>query len=231
LDELERRRDQHRSAKEHAQEERARADELLNDRLRQVGDIATLEEEIAALRRRIGELERLGEAYDLAIETLEASTRAVRRSVIPQLKAQLQDELAPITNGRYREVQVGDDLSLQVKPQDQRTFKSVDSLSLGTRSLIYLLQRLAIARIIGGNSEPLPLMLDEALVHTDRRRMKAALEELARLGEDHQIILFSKDEALAERGEKAGDWNIVRLPGPAAADTDAPRQTAVTTHL
>src|SRR6202011_1336336 len=47
LAELERQRDQHRGTKERAQEERARAEELLNDRLTQIGDVATLEEEIA----------------------------------------------------------------------------------------------------------------------------------------------------------------------------------------
>jgi hypothetical protein len=45
--------------------------------------------------------------------------------------------------------------------------------------------------------------------------MRAALDELGRLGQDHQIILFSKDEGLADRAEKAEDWTIIRLPGPA----------------
>src|SRR5438067_716129 len=75
-------------------------------------------------------------------------------------------------------------------------------------------ERLALARIIGGTAEPAPLLLDEALVHADRRRVRAALDELGRLGQDHQIILFSKDESLADRAEKAADWTIIRLPGP-----------------
>jgi uncharacterized protein YhaN len=216
LAELERQRDQHRAAKERAQEERARAEELLNDRLAQIGDVAALEEEIVTVRERVQELEAEAHAYDLAIDTLEAAAKSVRRAVIPRLKSQLQGQLAPITNGRYRDVRVGEDLALQVKTQD-RAFKDVDNLSLGTRSLIYLLERVALARIIGGNAEPPPLLLDEALVHADRRRMRAALDELGRLGQDHQIILFSKDEGLAERAEKSEDWTIIRLPGPAVA--------------
>ncbi len=214
LAELERQRDQHRAAKERAQEERARSEELLNDRLMQIGDVAALEEAITSLREQLHQLEADGHAYDLAIETLEAAARSVRRAVIPRLKAQLQRQLIPITNGRYREVKVSDDLGLQVKAQDQRVFKDVDDLSLGTRSLIYLLQRLALAGIISGSTEPLPLLLDEALVHADRRRMRAALEELGRLGQEHQIVLFSKDEALAERGERVAGWTVIRLPGP-----------------
>jgi uncharacterized protein YhaN len=223
LAELERQRDQHRAAKERAQEERARAEELLNDRLTQTGDVASLEEEIATAREQLLELEAEAHAYDLAIDTLEAAAKSVRRAVIPRLRSQLQGQLAPITNGRYRDVRIGEDLALQVKTQDQRAYKDVDNLSLGTRSLIYLLERLALARIIGGNAEPPPLLLDEALVHADRRRMRAALEELGRLGRDHQIILFSKDEGLADRAEKAEDWTIIRLPGPALmpASTEA----------
>jgi uncharacterized protein YhaN len=219
LAELERQRDQHRGAKERAQEERARAEELLSDRLSQIGDVAALEEEIATVREQLQELEVEAHAYDLAIETLEAAAKSVRRAVIPRLKSQLQGQLAPITNGRYRDVRVGDDLALQVKTQE-RSFKDVDNLSLGTRSLIYLLERVALARIIGGNAEPPPLLLDEALVHADRRRMRAALEELGRLGADHQIILFSKDDGLAERAEKSDDWTIIRLPGPALVTSE-----------
>jgi uncharacterized protein YhaN len=220
LAELERQRDQHRSSKERAQEERARAEELLNDRLGQIGDVAALEEESATVREQLQTLEAEAHAYDLAIETLEAAAKSVRRAVIPRLKSQLQDQLAPITNGRYRDVRVGDDLALQVKTPD-RAFKDVDNLSLGTRSLIYLLERVALARIIGGNAEPPPLLLDEALVHADRRRLRAALDELSRLGQDHQIILFSKDEGLADRVEKAEDWTIIRLPGPSLAPPNA----------
>src|SRR3989449_895002 len=197
--------------------ERAAAEELLNDRLTQIGDVASLEEEIATAREQLQDLEAEAHAYDLAIETLEAAAKSVRRAVIPRLKSQLQGQLSPITNGRYRDVRIGEDLALAVKTQDQRTYKDVDNLSLGTRSLIYLLERVALARIIGGNAEPPPLLLDEALVHADRRRMRAALDELGRLGQDHQIILFSKDESLADRAEKAADWTIIRLPGPAVA--------------
>ncbi len=219
LAELERQRDQHRSVKERAQEERARAEELLNDRLTQIGDVAALEEEIATVREQLQELEAEAHAYDLAIETLEAAAKSVRRAVIPRLKSQLQGQLAPITNGRYRDVRIGEDLALSVKTQDQRAYKDVDNLSLGTRSLIYLLERLALARIIGGNAEPPPLLLDEALVHADRRRLRAAMDELGRL--DHQVILFSKDEALADRAEKNEDWTIIRLPGPALLPASA----------
>src|SRR5438445_1466106 len=212
LAELERQRDQHRNVKERAQEERARAEELLNDRLTQIGDVAALEEEIATIGEQLQELEAEAHAYDLAIETLEAAAKSVRRAVIPRLKSQLQGQLSPITNGRYRDVRIGEDLALSVKTQDQRAYKDVDNLSLGTRSLIYLLERLALARIIGGNAEPPPLLLDEALVHADRRRLRAAMDELGRL--DHQVILFSKDETLADRVEKSDDWTIIRLPGP-----------------
>ena len=219
LAELERQRDQHRDVKERAQEERARAEELLNDRLTQTGDVAALEEEIATIGEQLQELEAEAHAYDLAIETLEAAAKSVRRAVIPRLKSQLQGQLSPITNGRYRDVRIGEDLALSVKTQDQRAYKDVDNLSLGTRSLIYLLERLALARIIGGNAEPPPLLLDEALVHADRRRLRAAMDELGRL--DHQVILFSKDETLADRVEKSDDWTIIRLPGPSLVPASA----------
>jgi len=35
------------------------------------------------------------------------------------------------------------------------------------------------------------------------------------------VILFSKDEALADRAEKNDDWTIIRLPGPSLVPTSA----------
>src|SRR5207237_9043957 len=66
LAELERQRDQHRGAKERAQEERARAEELLNDRLTKIGDVASIEEEYANEREKLQALEAAEHDYDLA---------------------------------------------------------------------------------------------------------------------------------------------------------------------
>jgi hypothetical protein len=48
------------------------------------------------------------------------------------------------------------------------------------------------------------------------------MDELGRL--DHQVILFSKDEGLADRAEKNDDWTIIRLPGPSLV-ASSPEQT------
>src|SRR2546430_12429265 len=84
---------------------------------------------------------------------------------------------------------------------------------------IGLLECWARAGISAATWEGTPLLLGEALVHADRRRLRAAMDELGRL--DHQVILFSKDEALADRAEKAEDWTIIRLPGPSLTPASA----------
>src|SRR5260370_23046676 len=83
LAELERQRDQHRGTKERAQEERARAEELLNDRLTQIGDVAALEEEIATAREQLHELEAAAHAYAPAIETPDPPANPFPRPAVP----------------------------------------------------------------------------------------------------------------------------------------------------
>ena len=62
-------------------------------------------------------------------------------------------------------------------------------LSGGTADQVYLAVRLAICRLALG--EDTPLILDDALVRFDDRRMKSALALLREEAKTRQIILFT----------------------------------------
>ena len=53
---------------------------------------------------------------------------------------------------------------------------------------LYLSLRLAVAQTL---TQEAPLILDDALVRFDDRRLKRALEVLEELGEEKQILLFT----------------------------------------
>ena len=71
--------------------------------------------------------------------------------------------------------------------------------------------RLAVCELVLPAEEPCPLVLDDALANFDDGRCGLALEALARLGEERQILLFtchSREARLAEGREGAA---VLRL--------------------
>ena len=85
------------------------------------------------------------------------------------------------------------------------------TLSQGTADQLYLAVRLAVCELVLPAEEPCPLVLDDALANFDDGRCALALEALARLGEERQILLFtchSREARLAEGREGAA---VLRL--------------------
>ena len=94
---------------------------------------------------------------------------------------------------------------------------SVDGLSDGTRDQLYLALRLAtLERQSESTGEPLPLILDDILIHFDDERAGAALAVLAAHARGTQVILFTHHARivdLAERTISPGSLRISRLEG------------------
>ncbi len=79
---------------------------------------------------------------------------------------------------------------------------AVDGLSDGTRDQLFLALRLAtITHRFENSPEPMPMVMDDVLVHFDTDRARATLEVLAEFAKQTQILLFThleRDKALAE---------------------------------
>ena len=78
----------------------------------------------------------------------------------------------------------------------------VEALSDGTRDQLFLALRLATIAQTLDSSEPIPLILDDVLVHFDGERAQATLEVLAEFAQRTQVLLFShleRDKQLAAK--------------------------------
>ena len=73
-----------------------------------------------------------------------------------------------------------------------------DVLSGGAREQVSILTRIALAEVLGEN-EPLPLVLDDCLVNTDRARLAEMLRILYRASRKQQILVFSCHDVDFER--------------------------------
>ena len=76
--------------------------------------------------------------------------------------------------------------------------KIVDGMSEGTRDQLYLALRLAGLEMHLAEHEPMPMILDDLLVHFDDTRARHALAALGRLAGKSQVLLFTHHAHLVE---------------------------------
>ncbi len=79
----------------------------------------------------------------------------------------------------------------------------VGGLSDGTRDQLYLALRLASLHRHADAGEPLPLVVDDVLIHFDDARATAALRELGELSARMQVLFFTHHARLSELAREA----------------------------
>ncbi|MGK8234330.1 chromosome segregation protein SMC [Roseovarius sp. MS2] len=79
--------------------------------------------------------------------------------------------------------------------------ESLEILSGGTREQVAILTRLAFARLFAASGRPVPVILDDALVHSDDDRIEAMFDALHRSARDQQILVLTcRQRAFAALG-------------------------------
>jgi len=86
----------------------------------------------------------------------------------------------------------------------------VDGLSRGTRDQLYLALRVGSLERHAEQSGPLPVVLDDVLIHFDEPRTRAALEVLGELAEHAQVLLFTHHAHVLELAREAVPGAILR---------------------
>jgi len=80
---------------------------------------------------------------------------------------------------------------------------SVEAMSDGTRDQLYLALYLATLERFAKNGDPMPLIVDDVLIHFDDDRARAALEVLGELAEHTQVLFFTHHARLVELAREA----------------------------
>ena len=93
-----------------------------------------------------------------------------------------------LTDGRYDRLLLDQDLSLHAAARSEDTMRTTLWRSDGTVDQLYLALRLAVADALLPGA---PLVLDDALVRFDDRRLRSAMEVLREEAENRQVILFT----------------------------------------
>jgi DNA repair exonuclease SbcCD ATPase subunit len=201
--------DQARTAEQKAREDLASlnatisalAEEGIEERLATLaGDRAEAEARAARYEAEVHALTRLRRALD------EARTKARDAYFGPVLR-ELQPLLAILHPGAQLTIDDASLLPATLTRNGQP--EALDILSGGTREQVAILTRLAFARLFAASGRPVPVILDDALVHSDDDRIEAMFDALHRTARDQQILVLTcRQRAFAALG---GERAEVRL--------------------
>ncbi len=157
-------------------------------RMEALGDQASLEAALAEENRRIAQLEQTYAALTTAMETLAQARAELQRRFAPRITRRAQELMEAMTSGRYHSLSIGEDFSLRSGAGEEGTLRDHLWRSDGTVDQLYLALRLAVAEVLTPQA---PVILDDALVRFDDRRMQAAVELLKQTAEHRQVICFT----------------------------------------
>jgi uncharacterized protein YhaN len=168
-----------------------------------VSTAADAAQELASRAAAIQELTERWIRARVATAVLEREIQRYRETHQGPLLAQAAKLFPRLTLGAYKGLRVGREQPVLLCVRNDGTEVDVEGLSDGARRQLYLALRLASLEHWLERNEPLPLVLDDVLVHFDEARACAALEVLGELASRVQIVFFSHQARLVELARAA----------------------------
>lgn len=205
-------------AQENAIEAKRRLDELTA----QTGAEA-LEQEISQAHAHVVDLVEDFAIYRLMHHLLTQELRSYLEAHQNPVLERAGSFLMRLTSGRYTSLRSegdGSERSLVIVGSDDSDY-SPSALSEGTASQLYL--ALCLAGVLEvqnerrqAGHERIPIMLDDVLMTFDDERAAYALDLMAEIGEEQQIVLFTHHDAVRQLANSKGkSVTVVGLPAPA----------------
>ena len=163
----------------------------VNGRLSAMGDPMVLASSLSYMKGEYDQLQEEYNAITLAAELLREADQEIQSRFSPELSRVAAQYMSQMTGGRYEDVQIGLDFSARTRTQEDTEARDAEYLSAGTMDLMYLAVRFAVCELALPESEPCPLIIDDALVNLDNNRLSQAMTLLRTLALNRQIILFT----------------------------------------
>lgn len=160
------------------------------------------------LKKQKEEMEYNNRAITMSMDALKKLASSIHDDFGGCLNEEVSEILSDITNGRYQNVKVDENLGILVEYKDN--FIPIDYLSTGTAEQIYFSLRFASARILYPE-ETLPVLIDDIFGSYDKERLKETLVFLSRYPCE-QIILFTCKEEIKELlTEEEAEFSYITL--------------------
>lgn len=168
---------------------KVKEEHIINERVAQEQYL----KELTEIKEKKAENEAELAALDLAIETIQDLSEEIYDSFGSVLNEKVSQIVSRITDHKYTEVKIDDQLRVMVKKGN--SFVNMEYLSTGTVEQIYLALRLTIAGVL--MTEELPIVMDDIFVTYDYHRLNGTLSCLGDYG-DRQIIIFATNPGIKD---------------------------------
>ena len=168
------------------EESHERIEELNNEK----EDIRRREMEMQELREQVDGLATQTSRHEEHIDTLKLSQYLLRETCrniygrFNQVLSKYTGKVMPkLTDNRYKQMQIGEDLGVRVFSQDKNDFGELEEFSSGTQRQMLLAVRLAMSKALIEAVEQNRqfIILDEPFAFFDRERIRATLAALPKV--------------------------------------------------
>ncbi|MDC0685540.1 AAA family ATPase [Sorangium atrum] len=146
---------------------------------------------------------------DAAAEPAKAPTDAPAEPAKASVDAAAEPAKAP-TDAAAKPATAPTDAAAEPARAPVQREVDVTGLSDGTRDQLYLALRLASLEHHARTGEPMPLILDDILIHFDDDRARAALAVLGELAGTTQVLFFTHHARLCELAREAVPADVLR---------------------
>ncbi|MBQ7660717.1 MAG: AAA family ATPase [Clostridia bacterium] len=172
---------------------------------------APLSAALSAMKKKLQAAKAKAEATMLAQTALENASEGLRTRISPRLASSAGKLLRAITDGRYEELGVDNDLGMTFLAAGGA--HDVAYLSHGTRECAYFALRIALADLLFAK-EKAPLLLDECFAHIDDARTEKMLRLLGGLAEGGtQSLVFTCHTREGKIADRVMVCNHIMLSG------------------
>ncbi len=160
-------------------------------RCRAIGDASELDAALAQKREALSQLQLEYDALTLAADALQSANTALQNRFSPALSRRAGELFSRLTGGKYESVLLDRSFGAQTAARGDAVSHDAQLLSLGALDQLYLAVRLAVCESVLPAADPIPLVLDDALVRFDDARCAAALDLLLEESKTRQLLLFT----------------------------------------
>jgi len=172
-------------------------------------ELSKIEEKMVNNNQMMLTLKDLNLSMDLAKEVLNIAYEEMKSLVTPKFTSNLSQTISEITNGKYTNIRVNDEMGLVIE-MENGNYEPASKLSMGTIDQLYLSLRLSMAEEL--SEEKMPIILDEVFAYYDTNRLRNILKYINTRFNNHQIIIFTCTNREKEILEDLNiDFNLVEL--------------------
>ena len=164
--------------------------------------------EIEAEQEHLASLNLRLEAIRLATDTINTASLRIKSDITPRIKDSAQNSLSIVTDGKYNELLIDDNMSLSYFANGET--RPIDSLSKGTLDVAYLAVRLALVETVLGD-RCCPIFMDEPLSQLDDNRAKNVIRTINNYAKDNQCIMFTCQNRDVEIVKTLVNANIIEI--------------------